>query len=467
MRKAKIGLLPLYIELYDKSFGSARPRMDQFYGDIASALRKQGMDVETVPVCRLEGEFKKAIRAFEKADVDAVVTLHLAYSPSLESSEALAATKLPIIVLDTTPAFDFGPGQSPDEIMYNHGIHGVQDMCNLLIRNGKAFEIVAGHWKKSDVLDRVSVCVKSAQLVRAMRTARVGCIGSPFKGMGDFAVAPAVMKRTIGLQAIRVQGNRLAKLISGVSKREISAEVEADRKQFKIGKLDGEVHRRTARVSIGVRRWIEQDRLTAFTVNFLAATRAAGLATVPFLEASKGMARGIGYAGEGDILTAALVGAMASVYPDTSFTEMFCPDWKGNRIYLSHMGELNTNLVDGKPTLMEMDYNFSDTANPVRAVGCFRGGEAVFVNLAPLPGERYRLILAPVKMEKVVGKDRMANTIHGWFKPATPVDSFLAEYSRQGGTHHAALVYGHVMRELAGFARFMGWETVELGSTRH
>ena len=52
-------------------------------------------------------------------------------------SDALAGTDLPIVVLDTTPGYAFGPTTDPAEIMYNHGIHGVQDMCNLLIRNGK------------------------------------------------------------------------------------------------------------------------------------------------------------------------------------------------------------------------------------------------------------------------------------------------------------------------------------------
>ena len=55
--------------------------------------------------------------------------------------------------------------------------------------------------------------------------------------------------------------------------------------------------------------------------------------TLPFLEASKAMARGIGYAGEGDVLTSALVGTLLSVYPETSFTEMFCPNWKDGRYF--------------------------------------------------------------------------------------------------------------------------------------
>ena len=86
----------------------------------------------------------------------------------------------------------------------------------------------------------------------------------------------------------------------------------------------------------------------------------------------------------------------------------------------------------------------------------------MFVNLAPMPGNCYRLIVAPVEMLTVKGKDRSVHSVHGWFKPPMKVADFLAEYSRLGGTHHAALVYGGDIRVLIGFAKFMGWETVEI-----
>lgn len=458
MTKPTIGLLPLYIELYDQIAPKVRPRMNRFVRELAVALRRRGLDVKPTPVCRLHREFKAAVAKLEHANVDALVTLHLAYSPSLESASVLAKTNLPIIVLDTTPTFDYGPGQDPDELMYNHGIHGVQDMCNLLIRNGKHFEIAAGHWQKSNVLDRVAALVQSARLVAAMRRARVGIIGRPFKGMGDFAVRPAVMKRTIGIETVSCRPAAFRRLTGAVSGREIAIEIQADGRRFKMGKASPKAMRLSETMCVAVRRWIAEEKLTAFTMNFLDVNRASGLPTVPFLAASKAMATGIGYAGEGDILTAALVGALASVYPDTSFTEMFCPDWKGNRVFLSHMGEVNPNLLAGKAILAEMDYHFSDAANPIRALGCFRGGPAVFVNLAPLPGGRYRLILSSVTMETIKGRDRMKDSVHGWFKPATSVAQFLEQYSRFGGTHHAALVYGKVSAELAAFGKWMGWE---------
>ena len=212
-----------------------------------------------------------------------------------------------------------------------------------------------------------------------------------------------------------------------------------------------------------MRAWLEDEKLTAFTVNFLAVTRAAGIPTVPFLEASLAMSRGVGYAGEGDTLTASLVGALASGFPATTFTEMFCPDWKGSRIFLSHMGEVNPALLAGRPRLVEYPFPFTDAANPARLVGCLRGGRAVFVNLAPLGAGRYRLIVAPGDMVAPVrGRDRMLDTVHGWFRPRRRVPAFLEEYSRLGGTHHAALVYGDAASAIEAFGQFMGWETVLL-----
>ena len=112
MSKPNVGLLPFT----SSSTMTRGPTCGR--GWTASANRSprpsgRGLEVSTAPVCRVAPEFKAAIDGFEKAKVDALVTLHLAYSPSLESSAALAATPLPIVVLNTTPTYAFGPQTEP------------------------------------------------------------------------------------------------------------------------------------------------------------------------------------------------------------------------------------------------------------------------------------------------------------------------------------------------------------------
>jgi L-arabinose isomerase len=435
-----------------------RPRIESFYRQIAEALQTRGLDVLTAPVCRLRKEFQAAVRGFERGGAQAIVTLHLAYSPSLESADALAASSLPVIVCDTTPTYGYGPDQDPDELMYNHGIHGVQDLCNLLLRRGKPFQLEVGHWQRSDVLDRVARDVLAARLASRMHCARAGLIGEPFPGMGDFYVAPSDLKKTIGIQTRLLSPSRFRRLAASVTQEELDREREQDRQRFEFREVGPEAYERSLRVGLAVERWVAEERLDAFSFNFLSVSRARGLDTVPFLAASKLLAKGVGYGGEGDLLTASLVGALASVYPETSFTEMFCPDWEHGTIYLSHMGELNWRLAEGKPLLLEMDYRWSDTGNPVFLCGRFKPGGFVLVNLAPMR-EGYRLIIAPAEMLPVAGQDRMERSIRGWFRPSLPVPDFLAAYSRLGGTHHLALSYGAAVQTIEAFGRMMDWET--------
>jgi L-arabinose isomerase len=211
-----------------------------------------------------------------------------------------------------------------------------------------------------------------------------------------------------------------------------------------------------------VEKWVAQERLDAFSFNFLSIDRSLGLDTVPFLAASKLLARGVGYGGEGDLLTASLGAALAAVWPETSFSEMFCPDWERGTVYLSHMGECNWRLLAGKPLLLEMDYKWSRAANPVYLAGRFKPGDFLLVNLAPM-ARGYRLIAAPARMLEVPGADRMERSVRGWFQPPLPLAEFLAAYSSLGGTHHLALSYGASADTVAAFGRMMGWDTQAIG----
>jgi L-arabinose isomerase len=194
-------------------------------------------------------------------------------------------------------------------------------------------------------------------------------------------------------------------------------------------------------------------------MNFLAFASPDGpVSTVPFLEASKAMSRGIGYAGEGDVLTASLVGALARGFGDTTFTEIFCPDWHGNSLFLSHMGEVNPDIAADRPWLVEKEFPWTAARNPAVLTCAPRPGPAVFVNLAPGPADSFRLVAAPVEVLGDAKSPAMRNSVRGWIRPACKIADFLEAYSQQGGTHHSALVLGDRAEGVAAFARFAGLE---------
>lgn len=461
-QKAKAGLLPLYLRLYDKTDPGRRRKFAPFLSAIASAFRKGDIEVLQTEICCVASEFEQAVSRLEHEDVDLIVAIHLAYSPSLEAADALASSDLPLLFLDTTMDPAFGPDVAPSRISYNHGIHGVQDLASVLRRRGRPFEIAAGHFEESDVLARARNIVRAAHAARRFRNTRAMRIGSPFAGMGDFAVDDALMRDALGITVDQVSRDKLAAAVAGVPPDDVAEEMHADQDRFSV-ELDKPVHERSVRVSLGLRELLDRGRYSAFSMNFLAFDSAETDADcVPFLEASKAMRRGIGYGGEGDVLTASLVGALSAAFGRTTFTEIFCPDWRGGSLFVSHMGEMNPDVASGKPRLIELDFPYTPAKNPAVLACCLAPGEATLVNLAPGPRETFGLVAAKVTVLPEPEDTTMRDSIRGWIRPDRPLTSFLEEYSRAGGTHHSALVYGDYLEAIRAFAGFANLELTAL-----
>ena len=447
----KIGLLPLYIHLYDIASPEVRPRMEAFYEAIAKKIEEKGIEVvRTEDFCRLKPEFEQAVADFEAAEVDAIVTLHIAYSPSLESIEALTKTKLPIIVLDTTETLEFTNEQDGGEVMYNHGIHGVMDMCSMLKRYGKTYAIAAGHYEESNVIDEACGLVKAAVAAKALSTAHVGLVGGAFEGMGDFSVDPAELKERFGIEVEDIEVEVLQEYAAKVDDADVEAELKLDKERFEFPEeMDWEKYENIEKVCLGMRKCIEEKGFTAFSANF------RNVQEMPFIECCKAMERGVGYAGEGDGLTSAFVGALLNAYPETGFVEIFCPDWKNNILFLSHMGEVNYATTDGKP-LIGYKGGFVDTyAGHAR----MKGGKGVYVNISR-DKDDYQLFLAPAEMISYE-QDTMADRIRGWMRPeATTTAEFLKAHSVHGATHHSIFVYGTTVEEMKFFGNLLNMKIV-------
>lgn len=456
MKKIKIGFLPFYIKLYDECGLPLRERLTAFYNSIADNFEKDGFDVIRTPICCVKDEFKKAVDGYEKNGADCIVTWHAAYSPSLEASEILAKTKLPIVVLDTTDTYDFS---SPDDINFCHGIHGVMDMCNLMKQNGKKYAIAAGFYPGSDVVDRAEGFVRAAVAANSIKGSRTGSIGGSFEGMGDFLISDDALKSRFGATAVYSSKKELDDLRETVTEDEIAAEMKADLEHYNVtAPLDPKSHRRTVLDCLTVRKWIEKNKLDAFTVNFTKIGPECGMNIMPFMEACKEMAAGIGYAGEGDVLTATITGALIRGFKTASFVEIFCPDWKRDLLLLSHMGEYNEALADGQSEMKEIPFVFGHADDPVVSYACYKAGDAVFCNVFK-DKDDYKLLVSPVEMvTKPV--DKFAGSVRGWLRPPMPVADFLEAISTEGVTHHSSLVYGATVEQLAYFGEMLDMDVI-------
>ena len=461
----KIGFLPLYIELYDEVVPEIRPRLERFYETIAQQMEQRGFTVIRAPFCRVRPEFEAAIEHFSVENAQVIVTLHMAYSPSLESIDALCKTELPIVVLDTTETLEFTNVQDDGEIMFNHGIHGVMDLCSMLTRRGKPYAIAAGHYAQSDVLDRVCGLCRAAVCAGALQKSNVGLIGGAFDGMGDFRVSYEELFARFGIRVSQIDGSRMRRIYDSLTDEAVQAEYRENEKNFIFGdNVLPEEYELSVRSCLALRQYVREEKLTAYSVNFKQVGRdACGLTSMPFLECCKAMANGTGYAGEGDAMTAAFTGAFLEGYPDASFVEIFCPDWKNDLLFLSHMGEVNYRIAAEKPEIRRAATNYSPAAFPYAGYTRMKGGKGVYVNIAR--GEKdYRMVLAPAALVDFE-EDNFAGSMRGWMRPeGMSTAAFLEQLSRFGATHHSIFVTGATVEEMCFFAKLLRLETVVLGA---
>ncbi len=460
MKKIKIGFLPLYVKLYDEVVPETRNDLTPYLIKAQTMMEDEGFDLVKAPICCVASEFKAAVDMFNSENVDAIVTLHLAYSPSLESIEALLLAKAPIVVLDSTVCYNYAEEYDVANLMANHGIHGVQDMTCLLRKYGKTYFVEAGHLDHSDVVSRVGDVCRALSAAKALKGSKVGIVGEPFDGMGDFRITSEKLLSDFGVELVEFDlKNDAPAIISAITKEEIDAEIESDKQNYIIETEIDNDYIESTKANLMLRKWAEKTGLSAFTVNFLAITKDSGIPRMTFMEACKGMARGLGYAGEGDVLTAAIVGSLLSAFEGTTFAEMFCPSWNDDLVFLSHMGEMNTALCAEKPVISKMKFEYTDAGYPVFSWGRFKAGKAVYFNVSPSQ-DGFDFILFPIEMVDKGGSDKMKATIEGWFKPEMPINDFLKKYSEAGGTHHGGFIYDASVESLVAYAKQIGLNPV-------
>ena len=459
MKKIKVGLLPLYIKLYDDS-GKNRTLLEDFNSLCREKLEEAGLEVIHAPICRIKEEFDSAVKNFEVNNAQAIITLHLAYSPSLECIEALCSTPLPIVVMDTTKDFSLSSEYSKEPISSNHGIHGVMDMCNLLKRRGKQYTVVAGHFDNSNVLQCTVDCVKACVSAKALNGLKVGSFCGSFSGMGDFIIEKDVLQERFGVEVEEISNNEMLNIAQSITEAEIEEEIKYYKNNFIYPEaINTNALKKSIKASLATRKIIKEKGLDAFSVNFLGVNN-DNLGNMPFIEACLQMQNGVGYSGEGDILTASFVGALLKTFNEVSFVEIFCPDWKENRLLISHMGEMNFTLLREKPTLATGIFSYTDAGTLAKTSGAFKDGKGLYCNIFRVENEKFAMSVSEVDISYVEGQ--VSESIRGWIKPKTNISDFLEKLSENGAIHHGFLVYGVDIKAMKTFGRALNMEVIEI-----
>src|ERR1041384_96049 len=140
--RPKAGLLALTLELYETLAPAVRASREAWVrGAVLPALQPHADILFKRAVFRRE-EIEAAIAEYEAAGAEVLVVILLTYSPSQLALPALQRARLPIIIWNTQELEAVDHSFTVEKMIDNHGVHGTQDLANVLVRAGVPFHYV-------------------------------------------------------------------------------------------------------------------------------------------------------------------------------------------------------------------------------------------------------------------------------------------------------------------------------------
>ena len=463
--RPKVGLLALTLEFYETLAPGLRASREAWVRQAVIPALQPHSDILFRSAVFRRDDIERTVAEYEAAGAEALLVLLLTYSPSQLALPALRRIRLPIVIFNTQELQAVDDSFTVAAMIDNHGVHGTQDLANVLVRAGVPFHYVTGHVQAPASLVELGDFFAAAAAVRRLQSVRIGVMGYPFPGMGDFAIDTTHLCSTLGCSWTQLSVEDYIQRSAHAQASEVKRLVGDYRESYEVAPdlslADLEC---TARAELAMRGLVADHRLEAFTYQFLAFGKDERTSTIPFVAASRLMAEGIGFGGEGDIVAAAATAFFNWLMPPASFSEVFTIDFAGGSLFLSHMGEANVAMArrGRKVPLVIRPTPITRTRDRQLAlVTSFEPGPATFMALTQGPGSKWRLIAAQAKIEDY-GPLPGFYVPHFKLTPAGDLGDFLTAYARAGGPHHNAVCFGDARGRLRLAAAMIGADYIEL-----
>ncbi|MFB9800507.1 L-fucose/L-arabinose isomerase family protein [Streptomonospora salina] len=449
--------------LYDDMIPGITDRQADYARSIADSLADVADCVVADPV-RGRDDAERAMRGFENDGLDGVLVVMLTYGPSLRVTRALHEARLPLCLANIQPDPVVTPEWDMDDMTYNQGIHGAQDTANAMVRAGRSFDVVTEEWPGDAFRERVGRWARAARAVTAWKRLKVGVVGYPMNGMGDARVDETAWMRKLGPEIAYIAPGELHRTMAELPSSEVEALMAEENERFEIDeRLPDHEREDHARMQLGLERLLADRGCGAYSTHFDAIAEDGRFARLPMASASNLMAKGYGFAGEGDALAASIVYAGHELAGDGHFTEMYAMDFPTDSILMSHMGEGNWKVArDDEPVrLIKRPLGIGGLDDPPTLLFRIQPGPATLASLVALGGERFRLVVAE---GEVLDSQKLPalEMPYGQFRPASGVRACMDAWLRAGGTHHMVMNLGRTAADWKVFCDMADVEFVQV-----
>lgn len=456
--RPRIGLLAVRFSLFDAAMPPDFPAGRRHYAQQAAALLAEIGDVVAPGVVEDETTAAAAVAQLAEAGVDAVVFWPTMAAPPSWLDDLLdALPSVPVIVVVAQEAATVPDDYDTDQATARSLPVGAVMGTNVLARRQRPFDVVVGQLG-SELTEAIGRAVRAATTAAHIRRLRLGVIGAPIDGYTDVQVTPAQLDE-LGVTTVDL-GDQLVDAFE---------QVTPDDGQLLLDELADDwtasapapVLERGARLAVALERLVRDHQLDGGAVNChgprLRFDPRIGITAC--LGVSRCSAQGRPFACTGDIPTAVALALGRRLAGAALYCELYQLDLERDWILVANGGEGDWSYRDrARPAALLAEDHYAGAAGAGVAVSfAIPSGPATLISLSPEAGDggRWRLVSAS---GTVLGSDHP--TMEGpnamfRFDGLGVADAY-ARWCRAGATHHAALLPGDQLDDLARVASILG-----------
>jgi L-arabinose isomerase len=355
-----------------------------------------------------------------------------------------------------------------DFMNLNQSAHGDREFGFIMTRMRIRRKVITGHWQDTTVLEQINVWARAAAAWYDWQGAKFVRFGDNMRNVavteGDKVEAEIKFGYSVNTYGI----GDLAKVINETSDTAIDKLIKQYADSYALsstllkGKKQHQSLREAAKIEIGLQIFLEEGNFKGFTDTF---EDLHGLTQLPGLASQRLMAKGYGFAAEGDWKTAALVRAMkvmaCGLKGGNSFMEDYTYHFEpGNEMVLSsHMLEICPSIADAKPSCEIHPLGIGGKADPVRLVFSVSDGAALNASLIDM-GNRFRLLVNNVEAVKPKNKLPKLPVARVLWKPYPDMKTACTAWILAGGAHHTCFSQNLTGEYLEDFAAMANIEFV-------
>lgn len=400
-------------------------------------------------------------------DVSGVITWMHTFSPAKMWIQGMKLLTKPLLHLATQFNQNIPWATMDMDFMnLNQAAHGDREYGFINARLKKNNKVLVGYWDTERTRTELAKWMKVANAFIASHSIKVARFGDNMRNVadteGDKVEAAIQFGWTVDYFGI---GDLVAEMAK-VTEDEIDSLYSEIKGlyDFDLG-ANTEEHftasvREQLKIEIGLERFLEAGAYNAFTSNF---EDLHGMKQLPGLAVQRLMAKGYGFAGEGDWKTAALdrLIKVMTLNKNTAFMEDYTYELEaGNESILqSHMLEVDPSLASNKPIVKVEPLGIGGKEDPARLVFDGKAGEGVVISMSDF-GTHYKLLINEVELftpETPAPKLPVARVM---WKVKPDFHSGVTKWIEEGGGHHTVVSLEADTRQMIDLAKMFNLEYV-------